>query len=68
LLDVAAGARDFERAAGVLQEHDVIGKAAEAAEHHVFIAGKLFARAQRGLPLALQDREVVEHFRFDFFG
>ena len=52
----------------VLQEHDVIGEATEAAQHHVFIAWKLVAGAQRGLPLPLQDRQVVKHFGFDFLG
>ena len=40
----------------------MIRQPAEAAQHHVFIARQPFARPQRGLPFALQDGNVIEHF------
>jgi hypothetical protein len=43
-LDVAAGARYFERLIVILQEDDVIGQATETAEHDIFIAGQALAR------------------------
>src|SRR5262249_37313244 len=62
LLNVAAGARHLDRLGLALEQDDVIGEPAEAAEHHVFVAGQLFTRAHRGVPLALEDRYVVEQF------
>jgi hypothetical protein len=66
-LGIAARARDFERVAIVLQEHDMVGETAKAAQHHVFVAGKFFAGRQRGLPLAPQNRNVFKQFGFDSF-
>ncbi len=46
----------------------MIRQPAEAAQHHVFIARQALAGPQRGLPLALQDGNVVEHFGIEFSG
>jgi formate-dependent phosphoribosylglycinamide formyltransferase (GAR transformylase) len=66
LLDVAAAARHLDRAAIILQKHDVISEAAEAAEHHIFITGKPLAGTHRRLPLALQDGQVIEQCGLEF--
>ena len=68
LLDVAAGARHFERLIVVLQQDDVIGEPAEAAQHHLFIARQPLAGPQRRVPLALQNGDVIEHFDVEFSG
>ena len=39
-LDVTATARDFDAVVLVLQEHDMVGKLAEAAQHHVVWASR----------------------------
>ena len=49
-----------------LDQDDMIGKPAKASQHHIFIAGQSFAGPQRGLPLALQNRDIVEHFSVEF--
>jgi hypothetical protein len=46
----------------------MIGQSAEAAQHHVFIARQSFTRPKCGLPLALQDGDVTEHFGVEFPG
>jgi hypothetical protein len=66
LLEIAAGARYAEHITGVFQQPDVISKAAEAAQHDVFVARQLVARFARRLPFALQDRDIAEHFETGF--
>ena len=46
----------------------MIGQPAEAAQHHIFIARQPVAGPQRGLPFALQNRNVVEHLGVGFAG
>ena len=46
----------------------MIRQTTEAAQHHIFIARQAFARPQCGLPLALQDGNVIEHFGVEFSG
>ncbi|MHC2537237.1 hypothetical protein ACVJMY_006806 [Bradyrhizobium diazoefficiens] len=60
-LHVASAARQLERTV-VLQQCDMVGEPAEAAEHHVLVARQPFARLQRGAPFALKHRDVVKHF------
>jgi hypothetical protein len=52
----------------VRQQDDMIRQAAEAAQHHIFIARQPFARPQRGLPFALQNGNVIEHLGVAFAG
>ena len=49
-----------------LEQDDMIGKPAEASKHHIFISGQYFAGPQRGLPFALQNRDIIEHFSIEF--
>ena len=65
-LDVSAGARYFEGLIVLLDQDDMVGEPAKASQHHIFIAGQLFAGPQRGLPLALQNRDIIEHFGIEF--
>ena len=65
-LGVAAGARYFEALRAVLEQNDVICKAAKATEHHVFVSRQFFAGAHRGLPFALEDRNIIKHLRRGF--
>jgi hypothetical protein len=65
-LNVSAGARYFECLTVFLEQDDMIGKSAEASQHHIFISGQCLAGTQRGLPLALQDRDIIEHFSIEF--
>ena len=67
-LDIAAGARHFERSVVILEQNDVIRQPAEAAQHHIFIAGQSFAGPKRRLPFALQNGNVIEHFGIEFSG
>ena len=60
-LGVAAGTRHFETLRSVLEQNDVIGEPAKAAQHHVFISRQFLAGPHRGLPLALKNRDIVEH-------
>jgi hypothetical protein len=62
LLNVTAAARELQRCGLAVEKRDMIRKATETAEHHVLITGKLFAGTQGSVPLALQDRYVVEQF------
>src|ERR1700732_3299203 len=57
-LDVAACSRYFEYVVVVLEQDDVIGQPAEATQHHIFIAWKLFAGPKARLPFALQHRDI----------
>jgi hypothetical protein len=68
LLDIAAGARHFERLIVVFQQNDMIGQTTKAAQHHIFIARQALTRPKCCLPLALQDGDVVEHFGIGFPG
>src|SRR3984957_16517471 len=50
----------------MLEQDDVIGEPSKASQHHVFVSRQLFTRTHRGLPLALQDRDIIEHLRRGF--
>jgi hypothetical protein len=63
LLEIAAGARDRERIARILQKADVIGQPSKTAQHHIFIARQPLARTHGRLPLALEHGHVAEHLK-----
>ena len=63
LFDVASSARNLELRSLVLDEHDMIGQAAKAAEHHVFKERQIFFGLEGCMPLAAQYRNVAEQFR-----
>ena len=46
----------------------MIRQPAQAAQHHILITRQFLTRPQRGLPFALQNGDVTEHFGFEFSG
>jgi hypothetical protein len=63
LMSVAAGAGNLEPTVDILEQDDVVGEPPKAPEHDIFIGRQLLARTQGRLPLALQDRDIIEHLR-----